>query len=143
MMQILLYLCAFALFFISHVLAALQLEASECDDGKYTTINDPRRSTANVHRFASNKERKLCDKVIIQDDKWYRFIGEAGGEMPTKAPKQNSCGTGSPIWMNGLHPFVEEGAMNRTACAKVLAFVDCAWQYNIKVCNCSGFYLYQ
>ena len=92
MMQILLYLCAFALFFISHLLAALQLETSECENEKFTTINDPRRSPANVHKSASNKERKLCDQGIIQDDKWYRFIGEAGGEIPTKQARPGGGG---------------------------------------------------
>ena len=124
--------------FLSRIHTGLQ--NSECDDGKYTTINDPRRSTANV-QSASNNEKKLCDQSIIQDDKWYRFIGEAGGEMPTKAPKRLSCGTTIPIWMNGSHPSVEEGAVNRTACSKV--FVDCLERYNIKVRNCSGFYIYQ
>ena len=126
--------------FLSRIHTGLQ--NSECDDGKYTIINDPRRSTANV-QSASNRERKLCDQGIIQDDKWYRFISEAGGKMPTKAPMLGSCGTRVPIWMNGSHPSVEEGAVNRIACAKVLPINECGKKYNIKVRNCSGFYIYQ
>ena len=116
------------------------LQASDCKNVKYTTINDPRRSTAYT------KTTNLCDISLIRDNGWYRFASDAGGEMPTTTPKKHSCGTIIPIWMNGSHPSVEEGVVNRTACA-VAPFLDipCYPKYTmiIKVRNCSGFYIYQ
>ena len=58
--------------------------------------------------------------------------------MPTRVPKMNSCGTRSPIWMSGSHhPFIEEGALNRTACAKLFYFIE--WGQHQRFRNCSVF----
>ena len=134
-MQVSTFLCVLIVFLLRVHTGLQAKQASECEDEKYTIINDPRRSTA-------NKEGDLCDNVLIKDNKWYRFIGVAGGEMPTKAPDLNSCGTSSPIWMNGTHPSVEQGAVSRTACAK-FRLRNCLNQYSISVRNCTGFYIYQ
>ena len=139
-MQVSSFLCVLIVF-LWRVHTGLQAkQASECEDGKYTIINDPRRSTAN------KEGGNLCDNVLIKDNKWYRFISVAGGEMPTKAPDLNSCGTSSPIWMRGTHPSVEQGAVSRIACTKPHTSIDCGEareQYNITVRNCTGFYIYQ
>ncbi|CAB3998715.1 onco -induced transcript 3 -like [Paramuricea clavata] len=114
------------------------LQASACKDVKYTTIDDPRRSTAYT------KTTNLCDIGLIRDNVWYRFSSEAGGEMPTTTPNTDRCGTASPIWLRGPHPSVEEGVVNRTACTNV-GYDNCLskYSYAIKVRNCSGFYIYQ
>lgn len=116
------------------------LQASDCKDVKYTTINDPRRSTA-----YTKTTNYLCDRSLIRDNGWYRFASVAGEEIPTTIPKAESCGTFFPFWMNGSHPSVEEGAVNRTACAvaKIFKINPCYLKYTIKVRNCSGFYIYQ
>ena len=135
-MQVSSFLCVLIVFLLRVHTGLQAKQASECEDGKYTIINDPRRSTA-------NKEGNLCDKHLIKDNKWYRFISVAGGEMPTKALDLNSCGTKIPIWMRGTHPSVEQGAVSRTACAKPFPSDKCVEQYNITVRNCTGFYIYQ
>ena len=116
--------------------------AGDCDDIQYTTIRDARRSTA----FNSTiLKRKLCDSTVIKDGDWYRFQSEAGGELPTTVPDLNTCGTFSPIWMNGSHPTVREGKVNRQACVYLLHTlpIGCGKSYNIGVVNCSGYYVYQ
>ena len=74
----------------------------------------------------------------LNDASFTCLCGEAGGEMPTRAPNMNSCGTKSPIWMSGSHhPFIEEGALNRTACAKLFYFIEL--RQHQRFCKCSVF----
>lgn len=117
------------------------IEASRCNDVKYNTIDDPRRSTA----YSNFSPPKLCDRNIIRDNVWYRFSSNAGGEMPTTKPPLKTCGTYVPIWLRGLHPTVKEGAVRRKACANVPVIppFGCGFSYNIQVRNCSGFYIYK
>ena len=120
--------------FLSRVQVGLPTD--DCKDVKYTTINDPRRSTAYA------ETTNLCDKGLIRDNGWYRFSSKAGGEIPTKKPENRHCGTFLPIYINGSNPSVEEGIVNRTACAAT-SFHPCYKPFTIKVRNCSGFYIYQ
>ena len=116
------------------------LKVSDCNDQKYITIDDPRRSTA----YDDFNSTKLCDRNIIQNDAWYRFSSEAGGVMPTTMPKVKRCGTFAPIWMNGSHPSVEDGIVTRKVCANAPRHpLGCRYNYDIQVRNCSGYYIYQ
>jgi hypothetical protein len=65
--------------------------------------------------------------------------------MPESNPGRYHCGTYIPIWMNGRHPTEVGKEEDRTACAPVpwVFPLDCGEKYDIKVINCSGFYLYQ
>lgn len=114
----------------------------QCDGIFYNVINDPRRSAA----FVTDPKHYICDRSIIQDNAWYRFSSEAGGEMATTTPERGRCGTYIPIWMNGSHPNVTEGTVTRKACAAVYissVSPNCSISYSIKVRNCSGYYIYQ
>lgn len=43
----------------------------------------------------------FCDSNI--DNGWYKLLGKNGEtKLPTFCPQLNSCGTVSPIWMNGI-----------------------------------------
>ncbi len=120
------------------------VEANYCNNVKYITIDDPRRSTAyKLTNFNSSKVR--CDRPIIQDNVWYRFKSKAGGEMPTTKPEHQSCGTKLPIWMSGSHPTVEDGIVERKACVNIprVSPFGCGDHYKIKVRNCNGYYIYQ
>jgi hypothetical protein len=119
--------------------------SSNCYGTYYKTINDPRRSTGYDVSASNNTRNHLCDRHLLQDNAWYRFSSEAGGQMPTTKPKVGSCGTYIPIWMNGSHPTSEDGIVARKACAYVpFAFpFGCGYSYNIHVRNCSGYYIYQ
>ena len=109
----------------------------QCDGILYNVINDPRRSTA----FVTDPKHSICDRPIIQNNAWYRFASEAGGEMATTPPEHGRCGTYIPIWMNGSHPNVTDGTVTRKACAAITS--NCTVSYSIKVRNCGGYHIYQ
>ncbi|CAB4045378.1 Hypothetical predicted protein, partial [Paramuricea clavata] len=135
------------------IVTALLLSPSDstpdnCYGIHYKTINDSRRSTGydvSDNHLSNNTREHICDRGLLQDNAWYRFSSEAGGEMPTTKPKYGSCGTYVPIWMNGFHPTIEDGIVARKACANVprLRPLGCGYSYNIHVRNCSGYYVYQ
>ena len=52
------------------------------------------------------------------------------------------CGTLSPGWLNGTHPTVAESVVTREVCYHAL-YSCCSWSNNIKVKNCSGYYVYE
>jgi hypothetical protein len=115
---------------------------NSCRGIQYRKINDPRRSTG----YVSNDTKKyLCDRSLLEDRVWYRFESEAGDELPTTKPKDGTCGTYAPIWMNGSHPTISDGTVARKACANVPNAhpFGCAYSYVIHVRNCSGYYIYQ
>ena len=105
-----------------------------CNDDQYTVINDPMRSVANKKQPSD----RLCDKKIIDENKWYRFTSEAGGEIATTKPELKRCGTQMPLWMNGSHPSVEDLEVSRKGCDRT----RCG-HFTIRVRNCSGFYIYK
>jgi hypothetical protein len=72
---------------------------------------------------------------------WYRFVGNAGVQLPEDPPELHSCGTEKPGWMLADHPTIEDGVVSRTTCFN-WANDTCQWQANIEVVNCGLFYLY-
>lgn len=73
---------------------------------------------------------------------WYRMMGETGDQIPEKCIPINRCGTRAPGWLNGKHPTVDEGIVNRQVCYNWNG--DCCnWQNNIKVRNCGDYFVYQ
>ena len=54
------------------------------------------------------------------------------------------CGTYIPGWLNGSHPTVNEGAVQRRVCFSYYVYGDCcSLSTYIRVRNCGGFYVYQ
>ena len=48
---------------------------------------------------------------------WYRMMGKAGGQMiPEECVPTKRCGTKAPGWLNGKHPTVQEGIVDRQVC---------------------------
>jgi len=75
---------------------------------------------------------------------WYRFQGAAGDRMPDKCVVRWRCGTKLPGWLNGTHPTVDAGVVTRKVCyAGNWKRSCCGWSNNIKVKNCSGYYVYE
>ena len=68
----------------------------------YLKLDQPERRTTNV--IDQLRGGALCDRVLRR--RWYRFVGIAGGAMPESCVDEYSCGTHSPIWLNG------EGSLN-------------------------------
>ena len=134
--------CVLFLSIYALLLSLSNSSAKHCFGVPYKIISDSRRSTGYVIK---NKQNRLCDQELLEDNTWYRFLSEAGGEIPTAKPKRESCGTYIPIWMNGSHPRVEHNIVARKACAnEPFVFpIGCGYSYNIHVRNCSGYYIYK
>ena len=78
---------------------------------------------------------------------WYRFSGGAGTQMAEACPKMYSCSTNSSGWLNGTHPTVAEGIVQRKVCfsQRVSQFLNdcCNHSKNISVRNCGTFHVYR
>ncbi|XP_044165773.1 uncharacterized protein LOC114963338 isoform X8 [Acropora millepora] len=73
---------------------------------------------------------------------WYRFRGAAGTQMPTKCVGKNRCSSHAPGWLSASHPSVEDGIVTAKVCFHWTSGC-CTWSTNIRVRNCSGFYVYE
>lgn len=100
----------------------------------YNFINESDRAITN-----SNRQFK-CDITLTSG--WYRFHGQAGQQMPTSCVEINHCGANAPGWINGTHPSVAEGVSTVQVCFN-WGHKCCRYSTNIRVRNCSGFYVYE
>ncbi|XP_078357282.1 LOW QUALITY PROTEIN: uncharacterized protein LOC144642166 [Oculina patagonica] len=107
--------------------------APECSN--YNTLEERDRAVGNTNRSPIK-----CDSSLKEG--WYRFRGNAGNEMPSSCPEKQRCGTHAPGWLNGSHPSVAVGAVQRQVCFHWSSGC-CQWKSNIQVRNCSGFYVYR
>ena len=73
---------------------------------------------------------------------WYRFGGAAGNQMAESCVDSSLCGTEVPGWLNGSHPTVNEGAVQRRVCFWYVLGDCCSYSTYIRVRNCGGFYVY-
>ena len=103
---------------------------SECQN--YVSLNS-------YNRKITYSGSKGCDSGIGLG--WFRFEGSAGTRMPTSCPPIYRCGTNAPGWMNGGHPTVADGQVSRQVCFH-WASSCCQVSTNIKVSNCSSYYVY-
>ena len=62
--------------------------------------------------------------------------------MPDKCVPKYHCGTHAPGWLNGAHPTVAEGSVQRQVCFSWTSGC-CQWSINIMVRNCGAFYVYK
>lgn len=101
----------------------------------YTVLSEADRAQASTSRG------DLCDGSLLTG--WYRFQGPAGDQMLDKCVPMYHCGAWFPGWLNGAHPTVDEGVVVRTACFHAGINMCCATSNNIKVKNCSSYYVYE
>ena len=103
----------------------------------YQNLSDSNRKESYATRRYSTP---LCDNVLPEG--WYRFVGAAGTKMPTTHVPAYSCGTDWSGWLDGAHPTVEDGEVNRKVC-----FSDrnsgCKYSKNIFVKNCGSYFIYK
>ncbi|XP_060080901.1 uncharacterized protein LOC132560254 [Ylistrum balloti] len=99
---------------------------------------DYRRSPGHIEDVY---EEGLCD-VLVREN-WYRFVGEADGDLTTdiNAVKSNGCGTFYPLWMDGEIPDIAEGIVDRKVCTKSV-FSSCHNSFTIQVKNCCSYRVY-
>ncbi|RMX47711.1 hypothetical protein pdam_00012326, partial [Pocillopora damicornis] len=85
-------------------------------------------------------EKTECDQNLNPD--WYRFLDIPGITMPTECPDPDKCGTSFPGWLSSSHPTVTEGEVAGTVCFSRSSDMCCHQSKNIRVKNCSSFYVY-
>lgn len=98
-------------------------------------LDEPWRST-NYTLSPFNK----CDKSKYG---WYRFVGSGGVRIPENCVSEYRCGSQAPVWMNGAHPVIRDGIVDRTACANWIG--DCCYltsTFQVKACS-QGYYVYK
>ena len=108
---------------------------SECYN--YSYLTEAERSMGYNNRLNGYLK---CDRFLPFG--WYRFDGAAGTEMPTSCVGQFRCGTHAPGWLNGSHPRATNGIVTAKVCFHWVSDC-CLWSANIRVRNCSGFYVYE
>ena len=90
--------------------------------------------------YATSFGSVLCDNQLPEG--WYRFAGAAGTKMPTTRVPAYRCGTDWSGWLDGSHPTVEDGKVQRTVC-----FSDrrtgCKNIKQISVKNCGSYFIYK
>ena len=82
---------------------------------------DPCYHYSNLSEANRNKDYRtpqfgpvFCDDQLFEG--WYRFVGDAGTNMPTTRVSPHRCGTDWSGWLNGAHPTLEDGEVYRTVC---------------------------
>ncbi|XP_046546446.1 pancreatic secretory granule membrane major glycoprotein GP2-like [Haliotis rubra] len=93
-------------------------------------------------RCPYEKTDEKCDEFLTPS--WFRVkVGEDNEfpRMTSYCPEPYSCGANYPIWLNGTHPTVEEGIVNRAAC---LRYADncCEKKSYIQIKNCTEYFVY-
>ena len=104
---------------------------AECSS--YKEISDADRSI-------DHRGKVKCDNDIAEG--WYRFVGAAGDRIPESAPEELHCGTQAPGWLNGEHPTVSEGNVQRQVCYH-WSGNECRWKNDIEITNCGDFFVYK
>ena len=102
------------------------------------------------HSVLEDYDRDINYQTPLGDEKgdnnlnsgWYRFLNISGITMPTTCPPPYTCGTISPGWLTGDHPTVEDGEVSRRVCYARHSSRCCHYSYNIRVRNCTSFYVY-
>ena len=119
------------------------LETSAKGDGcrNYTDLSDATRSIS----FYNRAQQKLCDRTL--ETNWYRFIGQAGYQMQGHCPtaERYQCQTSFAGWLDGKHPRVLDGVVERKVCFYHHILKDCcALDSIVKVRNCGDrYYVYK
>ena len=119
------------LYLVSLFFLVVSKPVPECSS--YTNISATSRST-------SSRGNAYCDGHL--DHKWYRFTIPGATTMPETCVAKYYCNTNAPGWLSGSHPTVSEGIVTRQVCYHWNNNC-CNWRNNIRVRNCSGFYVYE
>ena len=82
----------------------------------------------------------LCDKQLPEG--WYRFVGAAGTKMSTTRVRAFRCGAAWSGWLDGSHPTVEDGKVQRTVCFNNRN-TGCKDKKEVFVKNCGSYFIYK
>lgn len=100
-----------------------------------TVLDEPWRSTDNT--------LNVTLKYDFYKNGWYQFVGSGGVRIPEYCVPNYRCNTDTPAWMNGTHPVIRDGIVDRTSCAH-WSEDCCYWTSTIQVKACpQGYYVYK
>lgn len=100
----------------------------------HIVLNEPWRSTDHI-----TTGTPYCDSEL---NGWYRFVGSAGIRMPEVCVPSYRCQTYAPLWLNGGHPAIGDGIVDRTVCGNWVGNC-CHFSGSIQVKACpGGYYVY-
>jgi len=119
---------------------------SQCSDYYTLDMADRAPVWTEGSEWCDNMESKRTSPDW-QGQGWYRVTGEAGDALPDEAPGDWLCGTLAPGWLNGKHPAVEDGEVDRTVCFQYTNDLlgtrnECHWEVDVSVINCGDFFVY-
>ena len=111
------------------------LTGSECNNYSVDTEED--RSVLSP----KGQSAHTCDHGTLVPG-WYRFNGTAGSKLPSYCVQKKMCNTDATGWLNGAHPALQEGVVNRSVCFHWSSSC-CKWTATIQVRNCGLFFVYK
>ena len=124
-----------SLIFQSFLQLSLHFEADPCYHYHILSNADRKSSYPTPHRGPV-----ICDRSFLEG--WYRFVGAAGTKMPTTRVPAYRCGTDWSGWLDGAHPTVEDGVVNRKVCFTDRTSV-CKVTKTTSVKNCGSYFIYK
>lgn len=123
------------------VLCCVSGNDDPCDNGNFKFLHTPglRGGACKLQ-----PTKIICDHYI--SDGWYKVLHE-DDQNPRKMLEgrvsAEYCGTVSPIWLNGTHPNIAEGIVNRTVCVTgFYGYCDKRYEIQIKACGLNEYVYY-
>ncbi|XP_078061053.1 pancreatic secretory granule membrane major glycoprotein GP2-like [Mustelus asterias] len=104
----------------------------------HTVLSDTWRSTDCRETECSNS--LMCDGDLLVG--WYRFKSSGGWKIPETPVAPRHCSTHRSGWLQGSHPTLEQGEVNRTVCFNWDGN-PCSLKREIKIKNCSSYFVYE
>ncbi|XP_076864069.1 uncharacterized protein LOC143516405 [Brachyhypopomus gauderio] len=112
----------------------------------YNELDEPWRATNNTNHYQVYfpwGQSPWCD-TFTNWNGWYRLLyNGADVQMSDSCVTEGKCGTYIPLWLNGSHPQIQDGAVTRQVCASWNGSC-CFHESSIQVKACpGGYYVYQ
>eukprot|EP00111_Clytia_hemisphaerica_P020369 TCONS_00060002-protein len=111
---------------------------------QYQSLENQRwRLVSNDNNNVTKQPDTACDRSLVSQTKWYRFIGASGFRLldgDTCTNTMNQCGVRYPGWIRGIHPTVYEGVLSmRVHFYSAYCASD---QGVVRVRNCGSYFVY-
>jgi cysteine-rich repeat protein len=120
---------------------------SQCIASNHPQCFEPYTTFVEADRNESAGSGSFCDRQDAANPQgwsgpgWYRFSGAAGTQMSENAIGPESCSSYGPGWLNGVHPVLGEGIVDRQVCF-TWKDENCFYNTQIQVVSCTEFHLY-